>query len=295
MNKNIILDAKQKIALEKINKMVTESDSSQVPLTVAQISMISKNAINLKLVLPIKVLSVLYDNKRYVENIIVYIQQRIIDFFNSKQLLPPMGNKYYKIKLLNLAVKVKKESLMFEDSEVSVTKLFEDFESLKFACKLYIWDVKLNTCAKMNLLDDDQIATQFNPELGRICRIANVPIKFEPPPESEAGNLENDSSINSESGDEAANQDGQDNQIDQDNQTDQDVQSDQDNQTNQDTSDQTTAPVTAPVTDPEGSVDEVKESFINSLGDKLTNEDYQYIISTAIFIFIIFLLYNKFK
>jgi len=291
MNKNIILDAKQKIALEKINKMITESDSTQVPLTVAQITMISKNAINLKLVLPVKVLSVLYDNKRYVENIIVYIQQRIIDFFNSKQLLPPIGNKYYKIKLLNLAVKVKKESLMFEDSEVSVTKLFDDFESLKFACKLYIWDVKLNTCAKMNLLDDDQIATQYNPELGRICRIANVPIKYEPPPESEAGNQENDSSINSESGDEAANQDGQD-ENDQDGQ---DSQEGQDNQTDQDTSDQTTTPVTTPVTIPEGSADEIKESFINSLGDKLTNEDYQYIISTAIFVFIIFLLYNKFK
>jgi len=262
--------------------MITESDSTQVPLTVAQISMISKNAINLKLVLPVKVLSVLYDNKRYVENIIVYIQQRIIDFFNSKQLLPPIGNKYYKIKLLNLAIKVKKESLMFEDGEVSVTKLFDDFESLKFACKLYIWDVKLNTCAKINLLDDDQIATQYNPELGRICRIANVPIKYEPPPESEAGNQENDSSINPGIQDES-DQDGQQTTPDTDDQT-----------TTPDTSDQIT-PVTTPVTIPEGSADEIKESFINSLGDKLTNEDYQYIISTAIFVFIIFLLYNKFK
>ena len=175
MSGNIELDAQRILKLDDIVKVTSESNSTQVPLTNDQISRIADVASRLKISLPIDVLNVLYDNKRNVSSINSYIQPRIIKFLTAKKLLSSPNDTYFDIKLLNLCIRIKKETLTFEDNEVSQTKLFNDFESLKVACKLYVWHIKLNNCAKLNLLDDNEIKAQYTKQTGRICRIANVP------------------------------------------------------------------------------------------------------------------------
>jgi len=275
MNRNIELDAQRILKLKDIVKITSESNNTQVPLTTDQISRIADVANRFNITLPLDVLNVLYDNKRNVSYINSYVRPRIISFMTAKKLLSSPNDKYFDIKLLNLCIRVKKETLTFEDTEVSQTKLFNDFESLKVACKLYVWNVKLNNCAKLNLLDDDEIKAQYTKQTGRLCRIANVPVKYDPPADEEQ--TDEDSSINPE-----------------------DQEDEDSEQTSQETK-QTTGETEQTTGETEQTAGETEqtnpESFnnIEKFSHTLTDSDYQYIITTAVFIFILYLMYLTYK
>ena len=284
--RNIKSDAQKILKLQNIVKVTSESNSTQVPLTNDQISRIADVANRFNITLPLDVLNVLYDNKRNVSFINSYIRPRIITFLTAKKLLSSPNDKYFDIKLLNLCIRVKKETLTFEDDEVSQTKLFDDFESLKVACKLYVWNIKLNNCAKLNLLDETEIIAQYTKETGRLCRIANVPVKYEPPADDEqTEETDEDSSINPEDQeDEDSEQTGEETE-----QTGE--QTEPTKQTGEQTGEQTDEQ-TGEQTEQTNS-----ESFnnIEKFSDTLTDSDYQYIITTAVFIFILYLMYINYK
>ena len=193
-------------------------------------------------------------------------------------------------------------------------KLFDDFESLKEACKLYIWHIKLNNCAKLNLLDEKEIIPQYTKLTGRLCRIANVPVKYEPPDDEENEETEEtdgDSSLDpedqedddSEQTDDEANPDEADdktNPDEADNETNPNQTSDETNP--EETSDETTPETEQTTPETEQTTAETEqpinqESFnnIEKFSDTLTDSDYQYIITTAIFIFILYLMYLNYK
>jgi len=286
MSGNIKLDAQKILKLQDIVKVTSESNSTQVPLTTDQISRIADVANRFNITLPLDVLNVLYDNKRNVSFINSYVRPRIITFLTAKKLLSSPNDKYFDIKLLNLCIRIKKETLTFEDDEVLQTKLFNDFESLKVACKLYVWNIKLNNCAKLNLLDETEIIAQYTKETGRLCRIANVPVKYEPPADDEQPEeTDEDSSINPEDQeDEDSEQTGVDSE-----QTGVDSE-----QTGVD-SEQTTGDTEQTTGDTEQPTNPESFNNIEKFSNTLTENDYQYIITTAVFIFILYLIYITYK
>lgn len=275
MSGNIKLDAQRILKLENIVKVTSESNSTQVPLTTDQISRIADDANRFNITLPLDVLNTLYENKRNVSYINSYVRPRIISFLTAKKLLSSPNDKYFDIKLLNLCIRVKKDTLTFEDTEVSQTKLFNDLESLKVACKLYVWNIKLNNCAKLNLLDDDEIKAQYTKQTGRLCRIANVPVKYEPPADEEQ--TDEDSSINPED------------------------QADEDSEQTSNESEQTDDKSEQTSGDSEQTASDTEQTSIESFNNiekfshTLTDSDYQYIITTAVFIFILYIMYINYK
>jgi hypothetical protein len=50
-------------------------------------------------------------------------------------------------------------------------------ESLRVACQLYVWHIKLNECAVINTLPLNEYSTKWNKNVDRLCNIANVPLK----------------------------------------------------------------------------------------------------------------------
>jgi len=288
MSGNIKLDAQKILKLEDIVKVTSDSNDTQVPLKADQISRIADVANRLNITLPLNVLNTLYDNKNNVKYINSYIRPRVVNFFTAKKLLPSPNDKYFDIKLLNLCIKVKKDTLTFEDTEVSQTKLFDDFESLKEACKLYVWNVKLNNCATLNLLDENEIIAQYTKETGRLCRIANVPVKYEPPADEEPTdedsslNPEESADENDESADENEESTGENNES-----TGENDETGTTNQNETPTETEQTAETT----------NQTQESFenIEKFSNTFTDGDYQYIITTAVFIFILYLMYVHYK
>jgi len=286
MSGNIKLDAKRILSLDDIVKITSESNDTQVPLTTDQIRKIADVANRLNITLPLDVLNTLYDNKSNVKFINSYIQPRLIKFFTAKKMLPSQNDKYFNIKILNLCVKVKKDTLTFEDTEVSQTKLFNDLESLKVACKLYIWNVKLSNCATLNLLDETEIIAQYTKETGRLCRIANVPVKYEPPEDAEQ--TDEDSSLNQDE----SNDQGE-------GSTDQGDESNDQGEGSTDQGEGSTDQGEGSTDQGDGSTESkpTPESFnnIEKFSNNLTDNDYQFIITTAVFLFILYLIYVHYK
>jgi hypothetical protein len=317
MNKNLELQAIIKKELKKINIIINKSIQTQIPLTSNEITRIIEIANRSSLILPIKVLNTLYDNKQNVKFIINYIKPKIVTFFKAKKLLTSEFNdQYFDIKLLNLCIKVKKDTLQFEDNEVLRTELFEDFESLKVACKLYVWNVKLNECAALNLLDDREIQARYAKNTGRLCRIANVPVKYEPTtdpevagdgsgessiiPEDDGTNTRynEDGSINENNEEDSSSQDGSQSNDQQDGSQSND-QLDNNQSTDQQDENQITDQQDVNQSTDQQDVNQntTSETFnnIEKFSISFKDEDYQYIITTSIFIFILYLLYVTYK
>ena len=163
--------------LDDIYNITDDYQDTQVPISKNNMEKIAKLASTNNLTLPVEILSILYLNRRNVAPIATYIQNRLTDFFDSKRLLPPKSNKYFKIKLLNLCVKIKKDALYFSNEDVLKTRQFFDAESLRVACQLYVWHIKLNECAIINTLPLAEYKTRWNKNVDRLCNIANVSLK----------------------------------------------------------------------------------------------------------------------
>jgi len=182
--------------LEIIYQIVDTFQETQIPIKKEDIEKIADLAINNNIILPNETLTVLYENRRNVGPLGPYLEPRLIDFFESKKLLPIRSNQFFKIKLLNLCIKIKKDSLVFDEEEITNTRKFYDMDSLKTACKLYIWNVKLNDCAVLNTLDDMEYRIRWNTIIDRTCSIANVPLKK---PKNQEQNIDVDSTLGGKS------------------------------------------------------------------------------------------------
>ena len=169
-------EAKQVDANNKIYTILKDFKKTQVPIKKSELKLIVSLATKNKITLPADALAGLYANKQNVSQFITYIDERLVNFFQAKKLVPPPGDDLFKVRMLNLCVKVKKDKLKFEDAEVKQTKQFDDFDSLKEACKSYIWNVKINECAILNTIDADEFKLRYNKTIDRVCTIANVPI-----------------------------------------------------------------------------------------------------------------------
>jgi hypothetical protein len=169
-------EAKQVDANNKIYTILKDFKKTQVPIKKSNLKSIIDLATKNKITLPADALAGLYANKQNVSQFITYIDERLVNFFQAKKLVPPPGDDLFKVRMLNLCVKIKKDKLKFEDAEIKQTKQFDDFDSLKEACKSYIWNVKINECAILNTIDADEFKLRYNKTIDRVCTIANVPI-----------------------------------------------------------------------------------------------------------------------
>jgi hypothetical protein len=163
--------------LDDIYTITDDYQDTQVPISKKNMEKIANVALTNNLTLPVEILTILYQNRRNVAPIALYIQNRLANFFDTKRLLPPRNNKYFKIKLLNLCVKIKKDALIFNNDEILQTRQFFDMESLKVACQLYVWHIKINECAIINILPLAEYKTKWDKNVDRLCNIANVPLK----------------------------------------------------------------------------------------------------------------------
>ena len=280
------LDSKKESILGIIYKITDDYELTKSTISIEKMQKITDVSNMYNILLPNDILNILYENKKNVRGIIPYIEPRLIKFFDSKKLLPPRGDKLFDVRMMNLCVKVKKDKLVFEDQEVYRSKQFEDMLCLLTACKLYIWNTKINKCAIFNTMDDNEIKIRSSKELERLCNIANVPIKTIYP-ESENG----DSLYREKSDEELENEEKEDNEENEE-KTDEDK-TDEDktdeDKTDEDNSDEDK-------TDEDKIDENTKEEFKQfNLSKRYANKHNLFILNIAIFLIILFIIYLKFK
>ena len=294
----------------EINKIIKDFEDTQVPIPRFKMENIANLAINNNLLLSNETLSALYENKRNVAPLVKYLEPRLLNFFDAKKLLPPRGELLLKVRLLNLCVKVKKDKLVFEDSEVTPTKQFRDYDSLKTACKLYIWDSKLNKCASFNTLDEKDQKIRWDKNLDRLCNIANVPIDKPPGIGDDVDDDEGDEGDDETDKDDKDDKDEDDEEGDEDDEDGDEDDEESDKEEGDEESDKEEGDEESDKEegdteegDEESKEDEKEEDENNEKETEeftqdfpnYSNNDYRFIISTALFIFFIYLIYNRYK
>ena len=267
--------AKQEKASKLIQDMIDNYRSSGVLLSKLKIQKIIDVSIAQKIMLPASVLDALYDHKKNVSIIMPYIEPRLMTFFEAKKKVPARGDKLFQIKLANLCVKIKKDKLQFEDDEVMITEQFIDMDALKYSCKLYVWNIKINQCATYNTLDENDMKFKYNPELERLCNIANVPIKRPPgmdnkkdPESTDESSDERNSSKGKEGSEEGETE-----------------KSSEEGETEKEKSTE----------EGTGDKQEATEEFTQNIVENFTDKDYNYIVGTSLFILILFIIYIRYQ
>jgi len=151
---------------------------TNVPIKKADLRKVVEASTKLKKTLPLDALIALntQGNRRNVSQVIDYIEPRIFNFWQSQNMVPVQSDPLFKVKVLNLCVKVKKGKLRFDDNAVSKTGQFNDYLSLVEGCKLYIWNVKVNECASYNTLAAATQKEKYSKVFERICNVAGAPI-----------------------------------------------------------------------------------------------------------------------
>ena len=122
-------------------------------------------------------------NRLNISYVSSYAERRINLFLkNTKDpqiLLLPPSNPLYKVGLVNLLVRIKKNIINFTDKQVqegTVDLPVADMNSLRELIKSYIWNLKINECDNFTLLSKEDQEDKFNTSLFRICKIVNNPI-----------------------------------------------------------------------------------------------------------------------
>ena len=285
------LAAKQEKASKLIQNMIDDYRSSGVLLSKLKIQKIIDVIIAQKIMLPASVLDALYDHKKNVSIVMPYIEPRLMTFFEAKKMVPARGDKLFQIKLANLCVKIKKDKLQFEDDEVMMTEQFIDMDALKYSCKLYVWNIKINQCANYNTLDENDMKFKYNPELERLCNIANVPIKRPPgmdknkDPESTDQSGDERNSSKSSEGEEG--EDGEEGEKEKEEGEEGSEEGEKEKDEGAD----------------EGEKDkggdegggETTEEFTENIVENFTDKDYNYIVGTSLFILVLFIIYIKYQ
>jgi len=129
-------------------------------------------------------------NFKFVDDILKN-RNLIIDFFNSQSdKLPEINDPAFKIKFnekinnikLNNQRRLKFLNDLIDYTQIDKQKLFLDVNCFIEACKLYVWNVKLNECSPLNRMSQDEFDKVYVPNIERKCNIANVQIKLASPP-----------------------------------------------------------------------------------------------------------------
>ena len=172
------IQGKKAKAMDESIKIFSQFAITKVPIRKSDLKKIVETAEKYKTILPLGSLQALNveGNRKNVSQIIEYIEPRITNFWKSQSMVPGQEDPLFKVKVLNLCVKVKKGILTFPDSVVSKTQQFNDYLSLVEGCKLYIWNTKVNDCASYNTLPLDAQKERYSKVFERLCNIANVPI-----------------------------------------------------------------------------------------------------------------------
>ena len=98
---------------------------------------------------------------------------------DEKIVLLPPSNPLYKVGLVNLLVRIKKNIIDFSDKQVidaTIDAPVMSMDCLRELCISYIWNLKINDCDGFTLLSKDDQQDKFNKALFRICKIVNNPI-----------------------------------------------------------------------------------------------------------------------
>jgi hypothetical protein len=314
--------------LEIIYQIVDTFQETQIPIKKEDIEKIADLAIINNIILPNEILTVLYENRRNVGPLAPYLEPRLIDFFESKKLLPIRSNQFFKIKLLNVCIKIKKDTLVFDEEEITNTRKFYDMDSLKTACKLYIWNVKLNDCAILNTLDDMEYRIRWNTIIDRTCNIANVPLKK---PKVQEKNIEVESTLGgknsgllgkgkegkegkdaktsegSEGSESGETPKGEGTENSEENQKSKESNKDSEFVTVEVEVDESGKEIPVSKTSKEPSENtsseqpakeeqsEAVEGFNENIVEHFSDSDYNFIITTALFILFLFIVYNRYK
>ena len=177
---NSKLELKKQKAIEEIYFIVSLYQRTKVPISANNLNKIIKTAIKYKVKLPFEVFRTFYDNRENVVIISAYIEDKIFNTFEKLNLASTSDPKF-KVKVINLCIKIKKNKIKYTDNEIQKTGQFNDFQSLAIACNLYIWYVKSSECSGLKELDKpeniDQYKAEYNDTIARICNIVNVRLK----------------------------------------------------------------------------------------------------------------------
>lgn len=316
---NMNEEAKKTKAIQEIYTIVTDFYKKRTPISSNKLRQIVILAEKNKILLIKEVINCFYEeeNRNNVSQVISYFDKRIISFLDSQKLLPPTDDPLFKITVLNICIKIKYNQITFTNDIVVKSKLFSDLGCFLGAIKLYIWNVKINECAPLNLLQLDELESMYTPEIGRLCKIANAPIlnppktKNEVQKESEGIEMDSDDARNSSSGDtESGINDGSDNKGSDDNDESNDEKSDDENNDEsnesgessgtEEESDQTNSDNQTPIdesnSDEETKVDNVEQFITDNLDfKKYSEEEFLYIIFIAILLTTIFFVFLKYR
>jgi len=261
---------------------------TKVPIKKSDLKKVVETANKYNAILPMESLAALNvpSNRRNVSQVIEYIEPRVTNFWKSQNMVPGQDDALFKIKVLNLCVKVKKGKLRFDDNVVSKTQQFNDYLSLVEGCKLYIWNTKVNDCAAYNTLPPDAQKERYSKIYERICNIANAPISK--PADTEDSDKEGDKEGDkeSEAGGEDSESKGESNQ-----------EGDDAGASSEGGSDGASSEGGATQTTGGESGGESTEGFTQDNIDfnKLSNSDYIYIFCTVLFIFSLFFIYIRYS
>jgi hypothetical protein len=94
-------------------------------------------------------------------------------------VLLPASSPLYKVGLVNLLVRIKKNIITFTDDQVikaTIDAPVNSMDCLRELCTSYIWNLKINDCDGFTLLSNDDQTDKFSRALFRICKIVNNPI-----------------------------------------------------------------------------------------------------------------------
>jgi len=146
-----------------------------------------------KFALMIELLRALNDivNRLNISYINTYAEKRINLFLKNVKdpkdstktdpqiiLLPP-SNPLYKVGLVNLLVRIKKNIITFTDDQVrnaTIDAPVSSMDSLRELATSYVWNLKINECDGFTLLSKEDQTDKFSRALFRICKIVNNPI-----------------------------------------------------------------------------------------------------------------------
>jgi hypothetical protein len=309
---NMNEEAKKTKAIQEIYTIITDFYKKRTPISNNKLRQIIILAEKNKILLIKDVINCFYEeeNRNNVSQVISYFDKRIISFLDSQKLLPPSDDPLFKITVLNICIKIKYNQITFTNDIVVKSKLFSDLGCFLGAIKLYIWNVKVNECAPLNLLQLNELESMYTPEIGRLCKIANAPIlnppktKNEIEKESEGIEMDSDDDENiRKGGSKSGINDGSDNKGSDENDEKSDESNDESNDESggkEPESDQTNSENETPKdelnSDEETKVDNVEQFITDNLDfKKYSEEEFLYIIFIAILLTTIFFVFIKYR
>jgi hypothetical protein len=305
-------------ANDTITNIVSTFLTTKKPIKKTNLKKVVDLSRKFKILLTYEAIKALYGNRQNVSQYFSYFDERIISLFEKLGYVRSKGDdNIFKVELMNTLVKIKKGLLKIPDDKVKSTKLFLDFNSVLEASKIYIWHTKVMECEPINNLDDEELKIRYSKIQARICKIVNQPIKVPIEPEEkektgtgveeadddiETGRKErkskddDDEKGDSEKDDDEKGDSEKDDDEKSDDEKSDDEKSDDDGDKDDEKSDDKKS-------DDEGDKDEEKteeftQNIMNSssnINNYFTNSDYNYIIGTSLFIFILFFIYLRYK